>query len=128
MVSEPNRNGEGVEGDPIGSFSYHQGCAVGLLAVATMLLLDSVGGEGRANAAGSSIIAIVSAIVIFKSLRHRAWFWVAITLMAFLHIAGVFLIPWPDGHLYGVELYALMAVDAAAVIGMIWLLHRVVEE
>lgn len=68
----------------------------------------------------------MSAIIIFKPLWQRAWFWAVIGIIAIAHSAAVWLISWPDDHLYGVELVPIIFADVAAIIGLIWILHKLV--
>jgi hypothetical protein len=92
-----------------------------------MFALEMYDGEGRANAAGVAVGAVFAALVVFRSLHRRLWFWIAISFIAFAQVAAVWLIPWPDNRLYGVQLAVIGLLHIAGVVGLIWLLHKIID-
>ncbi len=102
------------------------GYPVGAVAVAVASAFAVFGDEGAAPAAGVAMGVVIGSIIICRPLWRRVWFWIAIGVVAAAHGAAVLLVPWPDEGPPGVQLVAIGFADIAAILGLIWLLSKVI--
>jgi hypothetical protein len=101
------------------------GYPVGAVGLAVMFAFVAAGDEEAAGAAAVSTGVVIATALICRPLWRRIWFWIVMGLVALAHAAAVFLVPWPDELVPGVQLVAIGFADIAAVLALMWLLGKV---
>jgi hypothetical protein len=85
------------------------------------------GDPRRGSTAWFSGIVLLVAIRMFWGLRKRVWFWITITIIAFLHVSLILFVPWPFKQLSYVALLPVALSDLAIACGIIRLAENVIE-
>jgi hypothetical protein len=94
-------------------------CAI-LLSFAFEYLAD----PARGRVASICAAMIMTTIWMRWDLRKRVWFWVAIAILALIHLPFVMLIPWTNKNYPGAVLLPEALLDLAIIYGAIKLIEK----
>ena len=120
--------GENRHKQSIDSITKTWAILLGICMFAIYVVFDERGDPGRGQAAAISAGAIALAARLVWDLRNRVWFWVVITIIVFLHVPFILLIPWKFRQLSYVALLPACLLDFVIVYGIIRLIENVVEK
>ena len=79
---------------------------------------------GRARAAAACVGVFGTTIWSRWHLRHNVWFWIALAVLAAVHLPLIFRVRWSDASLPAYGLLPIMLADFAFVCGPIWLIEN----
>lgn len=102
------------------------GLIVALLTIPVAILVDHLA-PGRGTAAGASLALMIGAVRVFWYLRRHAWFWMAIALLAIIHVVLIVVVPWTNKSFPAPELWPVGIADFAAICGFIKLVEKVMS-
>ncbi len=103
------------------------GLVAGICTAPLFIVFAYFGEPERGFTAWACAGVILITIRLFWGLRSRVWFWVTITIIAFLHVPLILFVPWPFKQLSYVALLPVGFLDFALAYGIIRLVENVIE-
>jgi hypothetical protein len=102
-----------------------EGAQIGVGGLIGYLLLAYFLGEGRGTVAGGFVTSFAVALRICWPLRKQIWFWLAILVLAALHVLAVVLFKWSAAADWkGPTFMPFMAADIVLILAVIYFIYR----
>ncbi len=90
-------------------------------------LFDYFGRLDLALPAINCVVVLGFVIALKWKLRQHAWFWIAMIIVAALHILLLMFVPWTTTWILGVVIVAVDAVDLVIILAILSFVGRFVE-
>lgn len=74
-----------------------------------------------------SLITIAFAIAVKWELRRRVWFWIAMIVIAALHVPLVLFVPWTTRWVPAILITPILVADLFAMLGILSVVEKFVE-
>ncbi len=114
--------------NPFDRLTKSAALVVTLFAMLFYFVFENIGGFAKGRVASICAAMVVTTVWMRWDLRRRVWFWVAIVILALLHIPLVMLLPWTNNSYPGIVLLPGALLALAIVYGSIKLAETLMKK
>ena len=100
---------------------------VGVAAFAVSFLFDHFGKFALAVPSLTWVLVVAFAVALRWRLRHRAWFWITMVLLAALHLPLILFVPWTTKWIPAAVITSFAMVDLWAILWVLSVVGEFVE-